>query len=264
MLKLFWAFTRQAFHNSAVYRFEFWMRLFWVYMVMYTIYWVWKTLYTQTPGAFGVSLQQMVTYGILGMALDIFLDVGPEWYIATQVRTGAIDTDLMKPLDFHFHMLARSAGEMLFSLGILALPSYVIGYYLFDLRLPGDAVTGLLFAASLIFSFFVFFHISFLLGALSVVTLDIRSIAWAYYSVVTFFSGQIVPLWLFPDLLRRISELLPFQAVFYIPMSIYIKTLSGREAFQALGIQAFWAIGLLLFSRWAWSRVHARLTVQGG
>jgi ABC-2 type transport system permease protein len=231
---------------------------------MYSVYWVWKTLYTQSPGAFGVSLEQMVTYGILGMTLEIFLDVGPEWYMATQVRTGAIDTDLMKPLDFHFHMLARSAGEMLFGLGILALPAFVIGYYLFDLRLPGDAITTLLFAVSLLFSFFVFFHISFLLGTLTVVTLDIRSISWAYYSLVSFFSGQIVPLWLFPDFLRKISELLPFQAIYYIPMSIYIKTLSGRDALQALGLQAFWAIVLVLFSRWAWSRVHARLTVQGG
>jgi ABC-2 type transport system permease protein len=170
----------------------------------------------------------------------------------------------MKPLDFHFHMLARSAGEMLFSLGILALPSFVIAYYLFDLWLPGDVTTSLLFTASLVLSFCVFFHISFLLGTLSVVTLDIRSIAWAYYSVVTFFSGQMVPLWLFPDFLRKISEALPFQAVYYIPMSIYIKTLSGRDSLQALGVQAFWAIVLFLISRWAWSRVHARLTVQGG
>lgn len=263
-MKIFWAFTRQAFHGSTVYRFEFWMRLFFVYMLMYSIYWVWTTLYTQTPGAFGVSLEQMVTYGILGMALEIFLDVGPEWYITTQVRTGAIDTDLMKPLDFHLHMLARSAGEMMFSLGVLALPSFAIGYYLFDLRLPGDMTTSLLFAVSLIFSFFVFFHISFLLGALTVITLDIRSISWAYYSLVSFFSGQIVPLWLFPDLLRKISEVLPFQAIYYIPMSIYIKTLSGGAALQALGVQVFWAIVLVLFSRWAWSRVHARLTIQGG
>jgi len=263
-MKIFWAFTRQAFHGSAVYRFEFWMRLFFVYLLMYSIYWVWTTLYTQSPGAFGVSLEQMVTYGILGMALEIFLDVGPEWYIATQVRTGAIDTDLMKPLDFHLHMLARSAGEMMFSLGVLALPSFAIGYYLFDLRLPGDVRTSLLFAVSLIFSFFVFFHISFLLGTLTVITLDIRSISWAYYSLVSFFSGQIVPLWLFPDFLRKISEALPFQAVYYIPMSIYIKTLNGNAALQALGLQAFWAIVLVLFSRWARSRVHARLTVQGG
>ena len=78
--------------------------------------------------------------------LDIILDVGPEWYIATQVRTGAIDTDLMKPLDFHFHMLARSAGEVLFGLGILALPAFAMGYFLFGLQPPGDVTASLLFA----------------------------------------------------------------------------------------------------------------------
>lgn len=263
-MKVFWAFTRQAFHNSAIYRFEFWLRLFSIYILMYCVYWVWRTLYTQTPGAFGVSLEQMVTYGILGMALEIFLDVGPEWYMAQQVRTGAIDTDLMKPLDFHFHMLARSSGEMLFSLGILAVPAFLIGHYLFGLRLPSTLIDGLLFLASLIFSFLVFFHLSFLLGSLTVITLDIRSIAWAYFSLVSFFSGQIVPLWLFPDALRRIAELLPFQAIYFIPMSIYIKTVSGNEALQALRLQAFWTILLVLFSRWAWNKVHARLAVQGG
>lgn len=263
-MKLFWAFARQAFHNSAIYRFEFWLRLFSIYILMYCIYWVWKTLYTQIPGAFGVSLEQMVTYGILGMALEIFLDVGPEWYMGQQVRTGAIDTDLMKPLDFHVHMLARSAGEMLFSLGILAIPAFAIGHFLFGLRLPSDVLHGLLFAASLILSFLVFFHLSFLLGTLTVITLDIRSIAWAYFSLVSFFSGQIVPLWLFPDLLQKISQALPFQAVYYIPMSIYIKTLNGTDVLKALGVQAFWAVALVLFARWAWSRVHTRLTVQGG
>jgi ABC-2 type transport system permease protein len=263
-MKVFWAFTRQAFFNSSVYRFDFWLRIISVYLWMYTVYWVWKTLYTQTPGAFDLSLEQMVTYGILGMALEIFLDVGPEWYIATQVRSGAIDTDLMKPLDFHLHMLARSAGEMLFSLGILALPTFVVGYFLFGLRLPADAVTALLFLASLVLSFFVFFHISFLLGTLTVLTLDIRSISWAYYSMVTFFSGQVVPLWLFPDFLRKISEALPFQAIYYIPMSIYIERMSGNTALQGLGLQVFWTIVLVFVSRWAWTLVHNRLTVQGG
>jgi ABC-2 type transport system permease protein len=170
----------------------------------------------------------------------------------------------MKPLDFHLHMLARSGGEMMFSLGILALPSFAIGYYLFNLRLPEDALTTLLFLVSLAFSFFVFFHISFLIGTLTVVTLDIRSISWAYYSLVSFFSGQIVPLWLFPDFLRKFSEVLPFQAIYYIPMSIYIKRLSGTSALQALGLQAFWTIVLVFCARWAWKQVHNRLTVQGG
>jgi ABC-2 type transport system permease protein len=263
-MKVFWAFTRQAFHNTVVFRFEFWLRFVSVFLVMYSIYWVWTVLYTQRPGAFGVSLEQMVTYGVLGMALEIFLDVGPEWYMATQVRSGAIDTDLMKPMDFHLHMLARSTGEMLFSLGVMALPSFAAAHYLFGVQFPRDAATGLLFALSLVFSFLVFFHLGFLLGSLVLVTLDIRSISWAYYSLVSFFAGQVVPLWLFPDFLRGLAEALPFKSVYYIPMSIYIGTFTGESALRAIGFQAAWAAVLMLVSRWAWSRVQARLIVQGG
>jgi ABC-2 type transport system permease protein len=263
-MKLFWAFTRQAFHNTAIYRFEFFLRVISIFLFMYSLYWLWTILYTQRPGAFGVSLQQMVTYGILGIALEIILDIGPEWYIATQVRTGAIDTDLMKPIDFHLNMLAMSTGEMLFGLGILALPSFAVGYFLFGLQLPRDAATGLLFAVSVLLGFLVLFHLGFLLGTLVFVTLDVRSIAWAYYSLVSFFAGQMVPLWLFPDFLRVIAEALPFQSVYYIPISIYIGTFAGDAALRALGFQALWAIVLAVVSRWAWSRVYTRLTVQGG
>jgi ABC-2 type transport system permease protein len=236
-MKVFWAFTRQAFHNTVIYRFEFWLRLFSIFLTMYGIYWVWKVLYTQKPGAFNVSVEQMITYGVLGMALELFLDVGPEWYIANQVRTGAIDTDLMKPMDFHLYILARSSGEMLFSLGILALPTFIIGHFLFGLQLPGNAATAGLFAISIIFSFLVFFHIGFLLGTLVLITLDIRSISWAYYSVVSFFAGQMLPLWLLPQFLRNIAEVLPFKSIYYIPISIYIGTIKGLAAIQAIEFQ---------------------------
>ena len=263
-MKIFWAFTRQAFHMVASYRFELMLRVVSIFLLMYTVYWVWHVLYTQRPGAFGVSLEQMVTYGVLGVVLEIILDIGPEWYIATQVRTGAIDTDLMKPLDFHLHMLAMSTGEVLFGLGVLALPSFAIAYFLFDLQLPRDVATGLLFGLSVILGFLVLFHLSFLLGSLVLVTLDIRSISWAYYSLVSFFAGKMVPLWLFPDFLRAFAEALPFQSVYYIPISIYIGTFTGEAAMRALGFQAVWAVVLAVVSRWAWRRVYTRLIVQGG
>ena len=263
-MKIFWAFTRQAFHTIAVYRVELLLRVVSIYLLMYSIYWVWTVLYSQRPGAFGVSLTQMVTYGILGIILEIVMDIGPEWYIATQVRTGAIDTDLMKPLDFHLHMLARSTGEMLFGLGLLAGPAFVVAYFVFGLQLPRDLATGLAFGLSVILGFLVLFHLGFLLGSLVLVTLDIRSIAWAYYSLVSFFAGQMVPLWLFPDFLRGVAEVLPFKSVFYIPSSIYIGTFAGEAVLGALGFQALWAVVLAIISRWAWGRVYQRLIVQGG
>ncbi len=118
-MKLFWAFARQNFHAVAAYRFDFLLRSSSIVILMYAIRWLWITLYTQNPGAFGVSLQQMVTYGVLSMAIQNLFYTGPLYYMARQVHTGAIDFDLLKPLDFHFHMLARSTGEMLFRVLVL-------------------------------------------------------------------------------------------------------------------------------------------------
>jgi ABC-type uncharacterized transport system permease subunit len=231
---------------------------------MYSISRVWAILFQQRPGAFGVTLEQMVTYGVLGVLMETLLDVGPEWYMAEQVRTGRIDTDLTRPVSFYGLMLAMAVGEMLFNLGILALPGLVAGALFLGVRLPADLGAAGLFALSAALGFLVLFHIAFLMGTLSVVTLDIRSFVWAYYSLIGFFAGQMVPLWLFPQFLRSVAQVLPFQSIYFIPMSIYVGTLAGADALRAIGLQVVWAALLAVFARWAWTRVHRRLVVQGG
>ena len=231
---------------------------------MYGIYWVWRILYTQRPGAFGVSMEQMVTYGVMGMVLELFIWSRPQWYMANQVKSGAIDTDLMKPLDFHVHMLARSTGESLIGIGVLAIPALIIAYLFLDVQFPPDMWAALMFVVSIVLGFLVFFHLNFLLGSLAVVALDIRHISWAYFSIVRFLGGQIVPLWLFPPIVAAIAEVLPFKGTYYIPISIYIGRLAGAEAIRAIEFQMVWLIVLVLTSRMLWSWAHRRLVVQGG
>lgn len=263
-MKILWSFTRQAFQFVAAYRFNFFAEIFLTLLRMYGIYWVWKILYTQRPGAFGVDLGQMITYGVLGMALEIFMWSRPQHYMARQVKSGAIDTDLMKPLDFHFHMLARSLGETVIALIVLVVPSVAIAYFVLGAELPPDAGTAVLFVISLVLGYIVLFHLNFLIGSLAIVALDIRHINWAYYSLVRFFGGQMIPLWLFPPALAWLAGALPFQCTYFIPMSIYIGSLAGTEALQAMGLQLAWAAALILISRALWSWAHRRLVVQGG
>jgi ABC-2 type transport system permease protein len=263
-MRIFWSFTRQAFQFVAAYQFNFFAEIFLTLLRMYGVYWVWRILYTQRPGAFGVDLQQMITYGVLGMALEIFMWSRPQMYMARQVKSGAIDTDLMKPLDFHFHMLARSLGETFVALAVLAFPAVAIAYFVLGVNLPPDIGTGVLFAISLVLGYLVLFHLNFLLGSLAIVTLDIRHISWAYYSVVRFFGGQMIPLWLFPPFLAWLAAALPFQSTYFIPMSIYIGNLTGTEAIQGIGFQLVWLVVLVLISRLLWSWAHRRLVVQGG
>lgn len=263
-MRILWSFARQTFQFIAAYRFDFFMEFVLAIVRMYGIYWVWKILYTQRSGAFGVTLEQMTTYGVMGMALEMFIWSRPQWYMATQIKSGAIDTDLMKPLDFHLYMLARSIGEMIIGVAVLGLPALLIAYVLLGVQFPPDVVTGLMFVLSLLLGFLLLFHLNFLIGSLAIVALDIRHISWAYFSIVRFLGGQIVPLWLFPPFVAFLAEVLPFKGTYYIPISIYIGRLTGMDAIRGLGFQAIWLVALVLLSRILWSAAHRRLVVQGG
>jgi len=264
-MKVFWAFARQSFHSMAIYRFDFWLRVSTILLLMYSVRWVWITLYTQRPGAFGVNLEQMVTYGVLSMAIEnLFYSFGVQYYMSQQVRSGAIDVDLLKPLDFHFHMLARNTGQMLFRLFIMILPAMLCGYFFFGLQPPATLLAGFQFAFALLLGYLVGFHLEFLLGSIALVTLEIHSIDWAFNALLRFFSGQFVPLWLFPGVLGTLAALLPFRSLFAIPLSIYIGALSGDAIIPAISLQLFWLAALALISRWLWGRVQARIVSQGG
>jgi ABC-2 type transport system permease protein len=265
-MRLFLSFARQAFHRAAMYRFDFWLRVLSTFVMMYTAHWLWRVLYTQRANAFEISLEQMVTYGVLAMLLEVAIRPGNwvQYYMMEKVRTGEIGMDLLKPLDFHLHMLARNVGEVIFFVTVLGIPCFVFGHLLLGLRLPSDLQHALLFIVSLVLAYLVLFSLSFMLGLLPLFAIRVDNVFWAYNSIVRFFSGSLVPLWLFPPFLEKIAAVLPFQAVFAIPLTIYIGKLPTQELGGALALQAFWVIALAGLGRVLWNRAHALLVLQGG
>lgn len=265
-MKIFWSFARHAFHTTAIYTFDFWLQLINSFIFTYSIYWLWVSLYAQRKLAFGVDLDQMITYGILGIVLDFIFVPGYDivFYIAAQVKSGEIQTDLLKPLDYQFYLFARSIGQTLFSAFLLGLPSLLVGYFFLGFRLPINLATGLLFIASVSLGYIVLFLLSFLLGMMAIFTINIFSIAWAYNALVGLLSGQEIPLWLFPLFLSQVANLLPFKYVYSIPMSIYINKFSTIEILNGFLMQIFWICLLLLASRLVWKRAYAKMIVQGG
>ncbi len=265
-MKLFWSFARQEFQASTAYRIDFWFEIFSSIVSMYGVYWLWNILYRQQPQMFSISLPQMVTYAMLAMTLDtIFRPTN--WvrrYINDQVSTGAIQMDLLRPLDFQFHLLARCTGLVIFSFFFVGLPAFLTGALLLNLQPPSSALDGLLFLVSLVPAYLVSFALNYLVGMISVYTLNARRIGWVYYAMLRFFSGQMVPLWIFPAFLAQVAAVLPFQSMVSIPLSLYIGRLTYPEAARALGLQVVWVAALLAICRLVWLHAHRKITVQGG
>lgn len=202
----------------------------------------------------------------MGIALEAVLHFGgPQLYIMDQVRKGTIEMDILKPMDFMFYMLAKHIGFVLVQLFLMVLPSLIVSYIFFDLALPTFIfINGAAFLLSLSFACLVTFFLKFILGLISMLTMNIQNIIFGYNAVLRFFSGQIVPLWLFPGVLGVISLYLPFRAIYSIPLSLYIGVYEGFDILAALAVQMLWVCALWLASRLLMRYVLRRLLIQGG
>jgi len=264
-MRVLYAFIRSTFHTTYIYRFDFWVRLVSAAIMMYATYSLWSILYTQTPDAFGLDRARMTTYGVIGVVLfAVLISVNfVRYYISDKVRDGTLELDLLKPIDFLFHMLGRNIGEMLMQALFYGLPAYLFARFVLGIEAPASTANALAFLASLLLGFLVFFHISLLIGLISVVTLKIDSYIWVFIGLTSFASGQIVPLWMFPPGLRAVLDLLPFKYIFFVPMTIYIGAQETSLA-VLLRNQAAWVLVLFAGAVLFWSGVRRRIVVQGG
>jgi ABC-2 type transport system permease protein len=103
-----------------------------------------------------------------------------------------------------------------------------------------------------------------LMGMIAFWTLETSGIQAIYRFANLFFAGGLVPLWLFPQTVRTVAELLPFQTQANIPVSIYVGRLAGADALRGLGVQAVWVVILGLLVRVMWGRAMRKVVIQGG
>ncbi|KEO81971.1 ABC transporter permease [Tumebacillus flagellatus] len=266
-MSLFWIFSRQSFYQQSAYRLNFWLEIAGVMLQIYVVYKLWNVLFEQTPQSFGgVSLPQMITYAVLGMLIGSILNTGEgvHTYIQQQVRMGQITTDLMKPVDFIVHMMARDFGSMITRLVFLLVPPLAISYLLFDMVIPTSPLRIFGFVVALAQAWVILFFCNFMFGLISFKTLDLMGFSFTYFALVRFASGQIVPLWMYPDVLQPVLNFLPFKSVFYTPLAIYNGVLTSSSMWTALLTQTAWMIGLFVVARLIWGRIHNSLIVQGG
>ena len=77
-------------------------------------------------------------------------------------------------------------------------------------------------------------------------------------------SGATVPLAFFPDWLRHVAAVLPFQALTNTPATLFLGRGSMPSSFFALGVELVWIAALWWLARLLWQLASRRLTVHGG
>jgi ABC-type uncharacterized transport system permease subunit len=212
----------------------------------------------------GIALPEVITFVTLAnlQAFLIFpLVIG--LYVRERLREGQIALDLARPAPFLGQLLAHQAGATAasFPFVVLALP---VAALLGGIQAPQSFAAALLYLLSLGLAYLVAVMMGLIIGLVAFWTTEIDGVLTIYQFANQFFGGVLVPLWFFPPVLRRLAELLPFQAQTFIPLSIYTGQLAGGPAIEAIALQVFWVIALSGVAWVVWQRAMQRVVIQGG
>lgn len=264
-MRPYWEMARQSFHRGLAYRGTFYLRLVGIFLQVVAFYFFWQAIYASaTEPPWGLSLTEMLAYVTVSQSVVFTVSLGSDRQIAERMRDGSVALYLMRPVDFYWSHLWESLGAAVHSFIFLTTPLLLAAYLLLGVTLPLAPGRLLLFLTGLLIGFLVMAFIDLLAGILSFLTVNNWGLSMAKNAVLIFFSGALVPLTVLPDWLAEVARYLPFQAVIYLPVSLYLSAPPLHEALRLLVLQVGWAVALLVVGRLALRLTITHLSVQGG
>ncbi len=236
---------------------------------------IYAAFFAAAPAAAAASpltLTQVITYTWLAQALLAITPWSADPEVALAVRTGAVAHDRLRPVDTYSLWYVRGGAWMasravpraalMFLAAGLVLP--LIGLSDWAWKPPESLAAGAFFSASLVLALALSSAFLMIVNVVVAATLTDRGVNVLFNAMIIVFSGNLLPLALYPDWAQTALLIQPFAGMMDIPLRLYIGGLTGGGAWAGLGLQAFWTVVLVAVGRWALARVMRRLEVQGG
>lgn len=224
--------------TAIAYRFDVWVGMIGDVIMLAASVYIWKAAYAGDAlgsGASVVGLDGMITYTVVSVVMAAVFSNGVQNTIYRQVRDGNIALDFMRPLNLLGIYFSEDLGSMVSSLVNKALPLVLMAALLFGFPMPDGGAAASLFVASCLLSFMILWLMSAMVGLVAFWVAELGNLGIVKDAVVRILSGSLVPLWFFPAGLQRVSEWLPFQYTYQLPISIYIGMTKPAEALRSMG-----------------------------
>ncbi len=264
LLGAYFDFIRIRFLTMLAYRVNYYSGI-----LIYTLnigvnYFTWRAIYGDGQSLGGFTGAQMTTYVAVSWMARAFYFNNLDREISTDIRDGSIAIQFIRPYNYVLVKMMQGLGEGVFRFMMLMIPGMVIAILLFPVQLPAEPSAWAGFLVMLFFSFLISSQINIITGLSAFFVENNEGMMRMKRVVVDLFSGLIVPITLFPDWLATVLKVLPFQAITYLPGSVFTGRVQGVGIWNVLGIQVIWFLILLIPIVWLYHASRQRLFVQGG
>ena len=269
LLRTYLPFVANEVKTQLAYRGAFYLWAFISLFSSFISYFLWMAIYgSSESGVIGnLTQNEMVVYIFMVYITSSLVSISVSTWVGYDVVEGRVAMNLIKPIDYRASLIAQALGDMLYH---LVVPSIFIWigieiYKVFVLGMPVVSLpTLVLYICSVLLSFLLYVLFDFCFGMLAFFTTYIFGLRMAKSALLSFLTGQLIPISLFPEVTQRIFDCLPFSSMIYTPVMIYLGKYTGSELAWALGRQFIWVILLYWGGSLIWKQVTKRLVVLGG
>ena len=259
--------AKVEFEKTKEYFLNFIGQIIYLPMQFLLIYFLWKFVYSYNSQIGNNSFNDMIEYYlILTIVQSAIMPVGiityEEW---NDINQGNLNLYLSKPLFYPFYLCYRKIVLFLWNIifGILflifanitILPWLKITLYIYNISL---------FILSSFFGFMIMFNLFFIVGTLTFWVENVLTLRDNVWNMIKIFSGEILPIAIFPSFIKKISVILPFQYIYYTPISVLQGKLTNEQLLDSIGFQIFWVIFMSIISLIMWKKGSVNYTSQGG
>ncbi|MBN1583917.1 MAG: ABC-2 family transporter protein [Anaerolineae bacterium] len=224
----------------------FWLLAF-GWMIPPLIYlFVWSTAAAeQTIG--GITRGEFVAYYLILVVVNQLTYSQTNWTVGDVIRYGGMNMLLLRPLHPFFDALSTQiAGVVVYTLFVIPV-TLILALVLrpqFHLTLQN----GLLFIPALVLAGLLRFFWGYWLALMAFWAARADALLALQDALVFLLAGQVAPTILLPELMRRITNVLPFRYMLGFPVEILIGQLGTAEITSGFIYQAGWlAMALFLF-----------------
>lgn len=228
-------------------------------------YFIWTAVYGGTDSLAGMQLVQMIRYfgasALIGYLTMDFAD----WNLQMLIRTGKFLTFALRPIHHRFFALSQKFGHRVLGFFFEFLPCLLIFQFLFKVDVMPECI--LWTVLSVMLAFFMNFYVNYCLGMLAFFFVKADGMKVMYQLFASVFSGALIPLNFFPDVIQKVMIFLPFQYTNYIPAMVWTGadniTALKFGVSRAVGCQALAVICMMLLSEVIYRFAIKRFTAVG-
>lgn len=268
-VKIYLPFALNELKRQMAYRGAFYLFILISLFASFISYFLWMAIYGSSDQATlgGLTRNEMVVYVFMVYVTSSIVTISISDWVSDDVVKGAVSMNLIKPIDYRLSLMSRAFGDLIYR--FLAPAVFIwIGLEIYKVKVlglaPVTAVQVLLYLISSIMSFLIYVLFDFCFGMIAFFTTYIFGMLMAKEALLSFLTGQLIPISFFPEAVQRVFDFLPFSSMIYTPVMIYLGKYTGQTLGFMLLRQAVWVIILYALGSLIWKIVTKRVVVLGG